>query len=143
MGKTDESIRYMNQVIALDPTHADALNHLGYTYAEQGIKLDEAEELIQKALEIKPKSGYITDSLGWVYYQKKEYPRAVEWLEKAARLVPDDPTISEHLGDGYSKVNKKEKALQMYQRALELKPDKEREAILHKKIEELKETQRP
>ena len=132
-----KSIHYMKKVIALDPQNADALNHLGYTYAETGVKLNEAEELIQKAMELKPENGYITDSLGWVYYQKKEYLRAVKWLEKAHNLVPEDPIITEHLGDGYLKLNKKEDALRMYQRALELKPAKEREKALRKKIEEL------
>jgi Flp pilus assembly protein TadD len=133
----------MKEVVVLDPKNADALNHLGYTYAERGIKLHKAEQLIKKALELKPDNGYITDSLGWVYYQKKEYPRAVEWLEKAHQLVPDDPIITEHLGDGYLKVNKKEDALQMYQRALELKPEEAQGKVLRKKIEELKGGQGP
>ncbi len=59
-------------------------------------------------------------------------------MEKAHRLVPEDPIITEHLGDSYLKLNKKKEALRMYQRALELKPKKEQEAILRKKIEELK-----
>jgi Flp pilus assembly protein TadD len=125
-------------VVAINPKDADALNHLGYTYAEQGIRLEEAEDFIKRALAIKPDNGYITDSLGWVYYQKKEYPRAIELLEKAYHLVPDDPLITEHLGDGYLKANKKEEALRMYQRALELKPNKEQERALNKKIEALK-----
>jgi tetratricopeptide (TPR) repeat protein len=90
-------------------------------------------------LALKPDNGYITDSLGWVYYQKEEYSRAVEWLEKAHRLVPDDPTITEHLGDGYLKASKKQEAIQMYQRALELKPNKEQVQTLQKKIEALRE----
>ena len=60
----------MQKVIALDPKHANALNYLGYTYADLGRNLDEAERLVKEALKYKPNDGYITDSLGWVYYKK-------------------------------------------------------------------------
>jgi len=77
-GQKEASIEIMRDVIELDPTHASALNYLGYTYADLGRNLDEAERLIKKALEYKPNDGYITDSLGWVYYKqgstKKRYP---------------------------------------------------------------------
>ena len=136
------SIETMRRVIALDPTHANALNYLGYTYAEMGQNLDEAEQLVIEALKHKPEDGYITDSLGWVYYQKGDYPRALDYLKKAHALVPDDPTIMEHLGDAYLKLGDKANALKFYQRALikkEKVKDKDKEkAELQKKIRQLK-----
>ncbi len=63
----------MKEVIKIDPEHAGALNYLGYTYAEMGIHLDQAMDLITRALRIQPEDGYITDSLGWVYFQKQNY----------------------------------------------------------------------
>jgi tetratricopeptide (TPR) repeat protein len=117
----------MKRILALNPEHADALNYIGYTYAEQGIHLDKAMDLIQKAMQIKPNSGYITDSLGWVYYQKKQYDEAVHYLEEAAKLTPDDPTINEHLGDAYLKKGKYREAVERYKRALSLDhPDEDK-----------------
>jgi Flp pilus assembly protein TadD len=60
--------------------------------------LDEAEQLIRKALDQKPGDGYITDSLAWVYYKRGQYDKALPILEQAASLVPDDPIVQEHLG---------------------------------------------
>ncbi len=130
------SIEAMRRVIALDPKHANALNYLGYTYAEMGQNLDEAERLILEALRHKPNDGYITDSLGWVYYQKGDYRRALDHLKKAHELVPDDPTIMEHVGDAYLKLNDPVNALKFYQRALS-KKEKDKEE-LQKKIRQLK-----
>jgi Tfp pilus assembly protein PilF len=99
------------------------------------VKIDEAESLIRKAVALAPKDGYITDSLGWLFYKKGQYQDAVDTLEKAIALVPDDPIILEHLGDAYSKLNGREKALEYYKRSLSVK--KEDTADLKKKIEEL------
>jgi tetratricopeptide (TPR) repeat protein len=132
----EASIATMRRVIALDPKNANALNYLGYTYAEMGENLDEAEQLIIEALTHKPNDGYITDSLGWVYYQKGDYPRALEHLKRAHELVPDDPTIMEHVGDAYLKLGDRVNALKFYQRAL-TKKDKDK-AELQNKIRQLK-----
>ena len=114
-----DSIAAMKQVIAIEPDNANALNYLGYTYADMGTNLDEAEQLVRRALEHKPGDGYITDSLAWVYYQQGEYDKALPLLEQAVELVPDDPIIREHLGDVYSKLGMIEKARQSYGMAIE------------------------
>ena len=113
------------------------MNYLGYTYADLGTNLDEAEKLIKEALNYKPDDGYITDSLGWVYYKKGLYEKAVEMLERAVKLVPNDPIILEHLGDAYLKINDSKKALEYYNRSLKhQKKDKEK---IEKKIQTLTE----
>ena len=96
----------MKKAIELNPANAQALNYLGYTYAEEGRNLDEAEKLIKRALDIEPEDGFYVDSLGWVYYQKGDYKQAVEQLERAVNLTNSDPTITEHLGDAYRKLGK-------------------------------------
>ncbi|BBO67169.1 hypothetical protein DSCA_10990 [Desulfosarcina alkanivorans] len=117
-GRKDDSIAAMRQVLRFDPANANALNYLGYTYADMGINLDEAEQLIRKALEQKPGDGYITDSLAWVFFKRGEYEQALPLLERAASLVPDDPIVKEHLGDVYSKLGMTEKALQSYRHSI-------------------------
>lgn len=121
MGRKDQSIAAMKNVLRLTPNDAEALNYLGYTYADMGINLDEAEMLIQSALKIKPDDGYITDSLGWVYYKRGDYSRALKLLTKAVSMIPDDPVILEHLGDVYNHMNSKENALNYYRQSLKKK----------------------
>ncbi len=136
--KKDASIETMQKVIALDPKHANALNYLGYTYADLGRNLDEAERLIKKALKYKPNDGYITDSLGWVYYKKGQFDKALKYIKKAVDLVPDDPIMLEHMGDVYQKLNDKPNALKFYQKSLNIK--KKDKDTLEEKIRQLKPT---
>ena len=125
-GDKSSCLLQMKRVLELNPDHADSLNYIGYTYADQGIKLDEALEMIQKALRLKPESGYIIDSLGWVYYKKGLYDKALDYLEKASALTPDDPAINEHLGDAYFKKQDLKKSLEHYKKALLLKHPEEK-----------------
>ncbi len=139
----DEAVAQMQKILELDENHADALNFIGYTWAEQKVRLPEAELLLKRALELEPNSGYITDSLGWVYYQIGRYEEAVGLLERAVALTSQEPVIVEHLGDAYVKLGKRDKAIEAYQRAAQefkgqerpLPEDGERIA---KKLEELK-----
>ncbi len=141
MGNRQDSISAIRAVLNLTPNDAEALNYLGYTYADMGINLDEAETLIQTALKIKPGDGYITDSLGWVYFKRGQYNQALIWLNQAVQLIPEDPVILEHLGDVYRQMHSTEKALGYYQRSLE-KKDKDRQA-LEEKIRALQRNYRP
>jgi tetratricopeptide (TPR) repeat protein len=118
-GKKEDSIAAMRQVVKLEPDNANALNYLGYTFADMGINLDEAEQLIRKALEYKPGDGYITDSLAWVYYKRGLYEKALQLLEQAANVVPDDPVVREHLGDVYDKLGMTQEALRSYRQSIE------------------------
>jgi tetratricopeptide (TPR) repeat protein len=119
------SAEYMLRSLELDPDDPHALNYLGYTYAEQGVHLEEAERLILRALELKPGDGFIIDSLGWVYYKQGRFPEAVETLRRAVEAAPEDPVIWEHLGDALTAAGEPEKAAEAYRRALELAPDAE------------------
>jgi tetratricopeptide (TPR) repeat protein len=136
-GRKEACIQEMQQLLKIDPDNADALNYIGYTYAEQGVRLDEALLLIQKALKLKPDGGYIIDSLGWVYFQKGEYEKALETLLKAAALAGEDPTVQEHLGDAHFKLKQYQKALQSYEKALSLKHPEE--TRIKEKIAEVRE----
>jgi tetratricopeptide (TPR) repeat protein len=131
LGQKEACIEEMKMVLELDPDNANALNYLGYTYADLGHQLEEAERLIKKALAIKPGDGYIIDSLAWVYYQRKEYEKALPLLQKAASLVPEDPIVKEHLGDVYRKLGMTEEAIQSYRQAIE-NGHEEKETVLEK-----------
>lgn len=134
-GKRAESIERMKRVIAHNAKDAQALNFLGYSYAEMGINLNEALAYLKQAIAIRPNDGFIMDSIGWVYFKLKEYDEAVRYLEAAVALVEDDSTIAEHLADVYSARHEKSKAIKMYKKALEIEPDRKE---LSNKIKHLK-----
>ena len=148
----DEAIRYMRIVLGLDPDHAGALNYVGYTFAERGEKLDEAEAMIAHALELRPDDGFITDSLGWVYYRRAQpllasgkleeakvwLTRAADQLERAAKLTGGDPVISEHLGDVHLALGQRKLALKNYEEAVRLEPRPAEQPELAEKLERLR-----
>ena len=80
---------------------------------------------------MKPDDGYITDSLGWVYFKRGDYRKAVTTLDRAVRLVSDDPVILEHAGDAHQKLGQSVQALEYYRRAIDAKKD-DREALSEK-----------
>ena len=134
----------MQKIIRIDPDDANALNYIGYTYADLGIHLDKALNYIRKAARLKPDDGYITDSLGWVYYRMGEFEKAVQFLEKAADLSAHETIISDHLGDAYQKTGQLEKAMEAYERAIANAKDEDQTLIekIKDKIESLKKRMR-
>lgn len=119
-GDTERSLEKMRAVLALNPDNAAALNFLGYTLADRNRDIDEAERLVTRALELRPDEGAFVDSLGWVYFRRGDYGRAVSTLERAVELLPDEPLIIEHLGDAYRGASRISDAMKTYKRALEL-----------------------
>jgi len=117
-GDMEAAIAQMRALLAVNPDHAEALNFVGYALAERGERLEEAERLLQRALELRPENGYFLDSLGWVYYQRGDMARAVATLERAAAAGDAEPTILEHLGDAYRKAGREADAAATWRRAL-------------------------
>jgi tetratricopeptide (TPR) repeat protein len=150
--RTDQAIQYMRLALERNPDNASALNFIGYTWAEQGINLDEAERMISRAVELRPDDGYIVDSLGWVHYVRakalvgqgrprdaqKHLDAALEYLERADRLTGGDPVVSEHLGDTYLLLDQKRRALDRFEEAIRLEPRESEQPDLMNKFENLK-----
>ncbi|MGA1846734.1 tetratricopeptide repeat protein [Deferribacter abyssi] len=89
--------KYLRRILEYNPKNATALNFLGYMFAENGVNLEEAYELINRALEIDPDNPAYIDSMGWVLYQMKKYNDAYKYLKKAFLLAPNEQEIKEHL----------------------------------------------
>jgi tetratricopeptide (TPR) repeat protein len=104
--------------LALNPDQPQVLNYLGYSLVEKRINLDEALGMIERAVEARPDSGYIVDSLGWVLYRLGRFEEAVEPMERAAALMPVDPIVNDHLGDVYWMVGRHTEAQFQWHRAL-------------------------
>ncbi|WP_298258570.1 tetratricopeptide repeat protein [uncultured Litoreibacter sp.] len=111
------------KALELSPNHPDVLNYLGYSLVEQRIKLDEALGMIQTAVKESPDSGYITDSLGWIFYRLGRFEEAVAPMERAVELLPVDPIVNDHLGDVYWKVGREREAEFQWKRALSFEPE--------------------
>ncbi|MBI4677381.1 MAG: tetratricopeptide repeat protein [Elusimicrobia bacterium] len=121
-GRMDQAEKEFRSLIAANPNDAGILNYLGYSLADRGKKLDDAEELIDQAVSLDPKNGAYQDSLGWVYFRQGRSTEAVRELSAAARKLPEDGTIWDHLGDAYSKSGDAEKAWRAWMRAQALEP---------------------
>ena len=122
------------KALELAPNQPFIMNYLGYAWTEQGINLNKAEQLIRKAVSLRPKDGYITDSLGWVLYQTSRFDEAVPILERAVRLRPNDATINDHLGDAYWQVQRKLEAIYQWKRAITMNPDSELKEKIQQKL---------
>lgn len=120
VGRHEAAEREFRRLLAARPDFAPALNYLGYMWAEQGVNLPEALELVRRAVDLDPDNGAYVDSLGWAYYQLGRYEDARGHLERAAELVGDDSIVLEHLGDLYRAVGELELARLNYRRALDL-----------------------
>ncbi len=135
--KREAAIQWMTKILALNPDHADALNYIGYTWADLDINLEKALSYIQKAVELKPENGYIRDSLGWVHYRMGDFTKAHKETNKALKMEPEDPYIHEHLGDIYKKLGNNIKARQAYKKAQELFKTKARQMQMQERINAL------
>ncbi|MBN2327719.1 MAG: tetratricopeptide repeat protein [Candidatus Omnitrophica bacterium] len=113
----------MNETIEQFPDDSQAYNFLGYTYADRNIRLDEAVQLIQKALRLNPNDGNIMDSMGWAYYRMGRIQDAIAYLEKAITREENHPVILDHLGDAKQQQGDIESAIRCWKQALEYGPD--------------------
>jgi len=116
----NEAAGQIKKLFTIEPNNIEALNFLGYLYAEQGVQLDEAEQLIRRALKAQPDNGYYLDSLAWVHYKRAEYDKAVAVQLEAIGHVPDDPVMHEHLGDMLWKSGKQDEARATWKDAIKL-----------------------
>ena len=117
-GDRKTAIGIMQKIVAKNQDHADALNYIGYTLAEEGHDLERALSLIKKADRLKPENGYIVDSLAWAYFRLGKLDEAWKQIQHAITLTKDDPTMWEHYGDIAKQSGRAAQAKKGYQNAL-------------------------
>ncbi len=135
----DEAEKKFNQVLAIDPDNAAALNYLGYMLADRNERIDDAHDMIQKALDIDPDNGAYLDSLGWVYYRQQRFELAERLLVRSLEQFKTDPVVHLHLGDVYYKLGRNDQAKEHWQRSLdewERGPKSDRDPEEIKKVRE-------
>ena len=124
--------QYFEKCLQLAPNFAEAMNYLGYMWAEHGLKLDQARELIEKAVKAEPKNAAYLDSLAWVLFKLKQPKEALPYALKAAELSEQpDATVYDHIGDIYAALKQLEKAREAWRKSLSLEPNEE----VRKKLE--------
>jgi tetratricopeptide (TPR) repeat protein len=125
-GDYAEAEKYFRQCLELSPNFAEAMNYLGYMWAERGQNLDEAKKLIEKAVALEPDNAAYLDSLGWVLFKQHQPQEALDWLQKAVQQADQpDPTLYDHLGDIYAELKAFEKAREAWRRSVQLEPNDE------------------
>ena len=122
LGRMDILERDLSQVLTINPEHADAMNALGYTLADQTDRFDEALALITKALALRPDEPAFIDSMGWVLFRLGRFEEARSQLERAYQLFPNDEVAS-HLGEVLWMMGKKREAKKVWRKAKEQAPD--------------------
>jgi tetratricopeptide (TPR) repeat protein len=136
-GAVEKGISMVEGILKKNQDDPEALNFIGYSYAERGLNLDMSEKMLKKALEFKPGDPYIMDSIAWMYYMKKDYEKALEWQGQAVERLKNEPTLLEHMGDILKAQGKNKDAKKYYLDASKHEP--EEPELLRNKIEELKD----
>ena len=130
------------KLLAINPNSTSGLNYLGYMLADRSVRLNEAVEMIKKALDQDPQNGAYLDSLGWAYFRQGKLAEAEENLKRAHERTPKDATIHDHLGDVYAKqgnlkaaITQWESSLKMHQVSPPSEQDPQETAKIQKKLE--------
>lgn len=141
----DRAEEEFKKVLAVNPKDAPVLNYYGYMLGDLGIRLDEAESLVERALKEEPYNGGYLDSLGWIYFKQNRVADAEAVLRKALARETHDPTIHAHLGDVYAKLGRPElaaaeweKSLAEWHRSLPADLETDKVAELEKKLSQSK-----
>ena|GEM_PF-1075130 len=139
-GLAAEALESLELAHSLDPTAAGINNDLGYTLADRGERLDDAERMIRLAVAREPMNAAYLDSLGWVLYRRGRFDEARRWLLKAARTPDslDDPVIYDHLGDACWRVGAPGEAVEHWKRALALAEERlqDRQDAVYRRVQE-------
>ncbi len=134
LNRWPEAERDLEAALKLEADEPELLNYLGYSWIDRGLRLKEAMSMVERAVAANPKSGAMTDSLGWAYYRLGDFKKAVEFLETAVELEAGEPEINDHLGDAYWRVGRRDEAVFQWRRVLTLDPPEKIRAAAEAKL---------
>ena len=138
-GEADRAVEVVSAILARTPDHAEALNFIGWSWTDRGVRLRDAQRYLERAHALRPTSGEIADSLGWLYFKVERVEDATRLLELASRLLPSAPDVLAHLGDAYLKRDDRPRAVGAYRRALGSNPDARVRQVVEDKLLHLEE----
>lgn len=119
--KFQDAETYFRKALEISPDFAEALNYLGYMWAERGENLEEARAMIEKAVKLEPKNPAYLDSMGWVLFKLKNSEEALTWIQKSIEHSEEpDATLYDHLGDVYERLNQTAKARDAWKKSVQI-----------------------
>jgi tetratricopeptide (TPR) repeat protein len=125
-GDFPEAEKYFRKCLELSPNFPEAMNYLGYMWADRGENLEEARKLIEKAIELEPESAAYLDSMGWVLFKLKQPREAFKWMQKAiGHSEKPDATLYDHLGDIHAELGEPDQAREAWRKSLDLESNDE------------------
>ncbi len=127
-----KSIEIMEKILKIDPLNANALNFVGYSFALKGKDLKKAKEFIKKALSIDRNSPYIMDSMGFVYFQYKQYKKALPYFIFASKRLKNSSVVLKHIGMDYFMLKNYKKALKYLKISEKIKKSKQAKRYIKK-----------
>jgi tetratricopeptide (TPR) repeat protein len=123
-GDLEQAEKYFERCLEVAPKYSEAMNYLGYMWAEHGTNLDRARALIEQAVTLEPTNAAYLDSLGWVLFKLNQPQAALAQALKAVEHSPEpDPTLYDHLGDIFAALQEPEQARQAWRKSLSLEPN--------------------
>jgi len=158
LNQIDKSIEILEELSKAHPDNSTYLNDLGFVLADHDRRLDDAEKMVEKALDIdrgerkklaaegslepddnEDNPAYV-DSLAWVFFKKKNYPKALELMQEVVKSEDaQHPEIYDHLGDVYKALGRTDEAEKAWRKALTLDDvsprDAARKDAIRKKVE--------
>lgn len=133
MGKTGPMEERLRRILTLKPDHSNALNALGYSFAERNTHLDEADSLLTQALKLEPENPAFLDSLGWLRFRQGKLAEARDLLQRAYAKLPD-PEVAGHLVEVLWVDNQHDAARRLMTEATKASPDEKSLQTLAKRL---------
>ncbi|HLH32665.1 MAG TPA: tetratricopeptide repeat protein [Terriglobia bacterium] len=138
--KYPEAEKAFRKALEIQKDDPAVMNYLGFMFADRGVRLDEAQSLVEKAVKAEPSNGAYLDSLGWVYFKQNKMDLAEEYLKKAIIFVNTDSSIHDHMGDLYFKTKRYDDARNEWNKSIQLSTEQDEIDKVKKKLDELKTT---
>jgi len=128
-GNKQEASATYSKVLGVDPQNTLALNNLAFLNAQSGKNLDQAMTLATKAQRQVPNSPDVSDTLGYVYYQKNLNAEALQIFRKVVQDYPQNPTFRYHLAMALLKQGDKQGAKDEAEKAMKNAPPEQQNEI--------------
>ncbi|HEY1788155.1 MAG TPA: tetratricopeptide repeat protein [Verrucomicrobiae bacterium] len=108
------------KLLGIDPQYSPALNNLAWLYSDNLGDVNKAYDLAQHARQLLPADPATADTLGWVLFQKRQYPSALKLFQESANQLSDNAEVQFHVGIAHYMLMDEDAARSAFQRALNL-----------------------